>query len=100
MYMHVYYRHAGELEEERPIQEGADLGKQRKAAMQRVLTHQRASQERAKEDHRQHLEKRMKAILSLKENIAASEVWRWRGGGGVSDSDKGRIQDFRVCPCV
>ena len=71
------FRHADKLEAERStLKEGIDLGKQRKAAMQRVLAHQRASLERAKEDHSQHLEKRMRAILNLKKNIAVSEVWR------------------------
>lgn len=84
------FRHAGELEAAKLLAfgEDADLSRHRKAAMQRVLTQQRATQEKAKEEHRQHLEKRMNAILSLRKNIAASEVcvcgWGgMRGCGGV-----------------
>ena len=69
-------RHACELKRGRQVlEDGADQREQRKAAMHRVLTQQRASQQRAKVDHHHHFEKRMNAILSLRKSIATSEVW-------------------------
>ncbi len=48
--------------------------KQKSIFMQVALSQYKAERSRAEEEHRSHLEKRMKAILTLKDNIADSEV--------------------------
>ena len=56
------------------LRDVGELEQQREAAMKRVLDRQREAQRRTQQEEQLHVEKRMSAILSLKKNIAASEV--------------------------
>ena len=58
------------------MEEYRKAGKKERSFLQAALSQHKAARakEVAEEKHKQHLEKRMKAILSLKNSIANSEV--------------------------
>ena len=58
------------------VEEYKKAGQVERTFLQAALSQHKAARARevAEEKHKQHLEKRMKAILSLKNNIASSEV--------------------------
>lgn len=73
------FRKLSKSSSEEILRDEGELEERRQAAMQRVLTRQRQTQKKAKEEQQQHLEKRVNAILSLRSNITASEVGKIRG---------------------
>ena len=77
------------------IKDDTELDRHRQAAMQRVLARQRETQRKAKEEHQQHVERRMNAILSLRKNITASEV---RGGQRAGRVGPGVVVLMGVAP--
>ena len=61
------------------VEEGKKVNKEERSFLQTALSQHRAekTKEAQERQKKKHLEKRMKAILSLKDNITRSEVISW-----------------------
>lgn len=72
------------------VEEAKKASRDERTFMQTALTQHKAAKAKQAEERRKqkHLEKRMKAILKLKENIASSEVRRWWEKTGVKGGSK------------
>jgi seryl-tRNA synthetase len=66
------------------VEDGKKANRDEKMFMQTALSHHKAAKAKQEEERKKqkHSEKRIKAILSLKDNITSSEVWGGRDGKG------------------